>query len=596
MTDHQHKADLDRVSQENSFTDLARGVEEQPRGAGFFSGLVMDPLRAVVEATPYGKAMHGRTSFEHYDLNQMVDLVEQTDPEDLESSGKALWDARDAIKAAATELSGHIEHVHWVGESGDAFRTWGEQLVKSTHVLSDFAGGAGDQITAAAVGLASVRKAMPPRDHRTDPKSPKDFSQAEQTSHKDAYAAAVQVEKHRQEAINQMNRLSSYYSVSTEQLKAWQGKAPEFKDMPDVGVPQPAPVAPHPSGHPASSVSSGTGPHVVPSHHAPVPQVDHAVGHVPVDPTEPARHIPQSTAHPDVPVGTNIDSVGTLPPPSTTHITEPTPPVTGSPGASGGSNSTFYPGYGTSYPNGVPGKGAGRVGGVRPPTTAQGRGGTSAAGKPGAGAGRSLGRGPMNQMGRATSTGQATAKGLTSGAKPAQTGRGVTGGAPRAGGSATPRPVTGPTTGAGRANGVVGGRPTAAAGPASKGGPRIPRGTVVGAEEAGNSRPAAGRPGQRGVFGASEPTGRPTAGGPGSRGGTTAADAVTGRPAARNSVVRAERNGMTRGGTGLVRGPGGQGMSEGRHRTEGSQRPRYAMEDEETREPEPRRDVPPAAN
>ncbi|MCE0446097.1 hypothetical protein LT493_18255 [Streptomyces tricolor] len=82
----------------------------------------------------------------------MIDLVEETDPEDLESSGKALWDARDAIKKAADDLKDHMDKVPWVGTSGDAFREWGDNLVINTHHLSDFAGAAGDQITAAAVG------------------------------------------------------------------------------------------------------------------------------------------------------------------------------------------------------------------------------------------------------------------------------------------------------------------------------------------------------------------------------------------------------------------------------------------------------------
>ncbi|PZH15253.1 hypothetical protein C1I97_08675 [Streptomyces sp. NTH33] len=579
MTDNKHTSDLDRVSQQNSFTDFARGVEERPGGGGLFGDLFFNPMRSVVEATPYGKAMHGRTSFETYDLNRMLDLVEQTNPEDLESSGKALWDARDAIKVAATELSGHIENVHWVGESGEAFRTWGRSLVISTHALSDFAGGAGDQITAAAMGLASVRRAMPPRDQRTDRKAPKDFSMAEQVGSNDAYTAAVQVEKHRQEAINQMNRLSSYYSVSTEQLKDWQSKAPEFKDMPDVGVPPPAPVASHPSGRSAPSVTTATGPHAVPGHHAPGAPVDHAVGHSPVDTTAPMPHVPGSASHPDVSVGTNtgtdIDSVGTLPPASTTPATGHTSPVTGTPG--GGPINTFGPSYGTPVPNGMPGKGVSGAGSARTPASARGQG-------------------PMNQMGRAASTGQSTAKGPTSGGKPPRMGGGVMGGTPQAGGPAAPRAGAGPTTGAGRANGVVGGRPTSAAGTPAKGGARIPRGTVVGAEGAASSRTVASRPGQRGVFGVPEPARRPTAGMSGSRGGT-AAEAVTGRPTARNSAVRTERNGMTRGGAGLVRGPGDQGKPEGRRSTERSQRPDYLVEDEETHLPTtPRRDVPPVVN
>jgi hypothetical protein len=602
MTDHQHKHDFDRISQQNSFTDLARDVEERPRGGGLLQNLVTDPVRAVVESTSYGKALRGRTNFEDYDLNQMIDLVEQTDPEDLESSGKALWDARDAIKAAATELSGHIEKVHWVGESGDAFREWGRSLVTSTHALSDFAGGAGDQITAAAVGLASVRKAMPPRDHRADRKAPKDFPKAEQVGTNDEYTAAVQAEKHRQEAINQMNRLSSYYSVSAEQLKSLQASAPEFRDMPDVGVPRPAPAAGQPSGHsPAGHVSTAAGAPGVAGHHASVAAGDHVVRHGAVGAAAPAPHIPDSTTHLDVPAaadtGTNIDSVGTVPPPSTTSLTGDTSPVAGVADAGGGRSSTFGPTFGTPLPSGMQGQGMGRVGSVRPPLSAQGRAAVS--GGSGSASARSVGRGPMNPIGGAASGGQQTGKGLAPGGQSSAVGRGVAGGTPRFGGTATPRSGAGPVSGAGRSGGVVGGRPTAVEG-AAKSGARIPRGTVVGGEGSAAPRTAAGRPGQRGVFGSPESApGRPATGVVGSRGGAAAseAEAVTGSPTARTSAARAERNGMTRGGAGLVRGLGRQKKPAGPRDTAEATRSDNPVEEEETHpQTNTRRDVPPAVN
>lgn len=599
MTDNQHKADLDRVSNQNSFTDLARGVEERPRGGGLFDRLLYDPLRTAVEDTPYGHAMHGRTNFERHDLNQMLDLVEQTNPEDLESSGKALWDARDAIKAAATELGGHIDNVHWVGESGDAFRDWGRTLVTNTHDLSDFAGGAGDQITAAAVGLASVRSAMPPRDPRTNPLLPGKLPEAKQVEGNHEYTVAVQQEKHRQEAINQMNRLSSYYAVSGEQLKALNEKAPTFDSMPDVGVPKPQPTskAIFSDGDSGSRASGGTDAPAVASHHnAAVASPGHVSVHGTSHTPTPPKDVTGEIAYPDPPVGTNIDSVGTLPPPSTAPASGHTPPIVGTPATGGGPTSGFESGYGTPIPSGVSGRGVGATGGVRNSVSAQGRAGTS--GLSNSGSGRSpAGRGPMSEMGRATGTGQPVAKGTAPGAKSSPMGRGVTGGTPRARGTATPRVNGGPTTGAGRSNGVVGGRPTSAGGNSAKNGSRIPRGTVIGGEETANSRPVGGRPGQRGVFGASESTARSGTSGTTSRGGTGTSEAVTGRPAARNSVARAERNGMTRGGAGLVRGPGGRGKPGDEGEAEGAPCPDRLGEDEETHLPtKPRRDVPPVIN
>ncbi|MFF0782260.1 hypothetical protein [Streptomyces sp. NPDC003720] len=591
MTD-KHKGDLERVDAQNNVTDFVRGVEDGP-GTGFLDGIV----RTAVGATPFGQAITGRTDFDQrdLDLNKMVDLVEQTDPEDLESSGKALWDARDAIKAAADDLYGHIDKVRWVGESGDAFRTWGAKLVTNTHHLSDFAGAAGDQITAAAVGLAAVRGAMPARDP-ANRKRPTTFTAAEKAADKDGYAAAVKVEKDRQEAINQMNRLASYYAVSEEVLSGLPAKekTPTFTSMPDVGVPRPRGVRQVDRSDASTGSQQGSGaasPVTSTAHHA--TSVGDVPSHVTSDGTGPPAHIPGGVSLPDEPVGTNIDTVGTLPPPTTTPVAGHTPPVTGTPPTANGQPGVFDGPFGTPIANSASGRGPSGTGSFRTPPSAQGRGGGS--GLTNQGSGRSTGQGPMNQMGRATSTGQSAVKGATSGPKSNSMGRAVTGGTPKPGGSAASRGSSGPATGAGRSNGVVGGRPANAGGNSAKGGSKIPRGTVIG-RDGGNSRPTTSRLGQRGVFGASESTARPGSSATGSRARAGGSEAVTGRPSTRNSAAGAERNGMTRGGTGLVRGANRNDKPENGEDARAS-RPDYLVEDEETHLPNrPRRDVPPVVD
>ncbi|MFE7839976.1 hypothetical protein ACFU53_29155 [Streptomyces sp. NPDC057474] len=588
MTDRRHEADFDRVEGQNGIADIVRGFEDRPQG-----GLLNRMVRSAFVDSSLGRTIADRTDFEKpdFDLNQLIELVEQTDPEDLESSGKALWDARDAIKAAADELEGHIDNVHWVGESGDAFRKWGGSLVTNTHHLSDFAGAAGDQITAAAVGLASVRSAMPSRDSEASRKRPEHFTDTEKAADKSEYEAAVRVEKDRQEAINQMNRLASYYAVSEEALASLpaKDKTPEFTAMPDVGVPKPeAPRADY-----GRSVS-GTGSHTTGTASS---VGDQATGdasrHSASDNQLTTKDITSKITYPDERVRTNIDSVGTLPPSTTTPVTGHTPPSLGTPAPGGGQASMFEGGLRTPVSNGTPGRNLGGTGGLRTPASAQGRAGTP--GSPNSGLGRSTGQGPMNQMGRATSTGQSAARGMTPGSHASQMGRPVTGGTPRAGGTAAPRANSGPVTGAGRANGVVGGQPTAVGGASAKGGARIPRGTVVGGEGVANSRPATGRSGQRGVFGAPETTARSSSSATPPRGGPGTSEAVTGRPAARNSVAGAERNGLTRGGAGLVRGPGHRTPGDGN--VQGTPRLDHRVEDEETPLPNrPRRDEPPVVN
>ncbi|MEV5310153.1 hypothetical protein [Streptomyces sp. NPDC052610] len=591
MTDEQHKQDVERASNQNNFADIARNVEHS-KGDGFLTGFVNDSLRAVVGSTAPGKAVFGSTDFgaKDLDLNEMVDLVEQTNPEDLESSGKALWDARDAIKAAADELRGRIDKITWEGQGGSAFDDYGAALVKSADGVSEFAGKAGDQLSAAAVGLASVRAAMPKRDPR-NLKRPDKFTEAEKTEKKDDYDAAVKVEKDRQEAINQMNRLASYYAVSSQQLSALQEKPPTFGSLPGMGVPQPERTY---SGSGAAGAAAGGARGDAATYHAPTESQGRSGVDGVTDTQVPRTSDRGTVTYPDDAVGTTIDSVGTLPPTTTTQPTGNMPPVTGTPPTTGGQPGTFD-NYAPTVPGRANGKTTGGTSGPRTPITAQGR---TQPGLTNPANGRTTGPG-ANQMGRPTATGQPVAKGTGPGSKPFPMGQsGVHGGTPRPGGTAAPRANTGPATGAGRANGVVGGRPATTGGASAKGGPKVPRGTVIGAGPTAGARPSTGGAGQRGVFGAPQAGVRPGAGAGGaSRGGATGGTKpVTANPAGRNSAVQAERNGMTRGGAGLVRRPG-KGKPGEENETQGSQRPDYVVEDEETHLPnKPRRDVPPVVN
>ncbi|MEV5613229.1 hypothetical protein [Streptomyces sp. NPDC052225] len=590
MTDDKHTADHERVSQQNSFTNFAQDVEDNDKGGGWVNGI----FRAVVSVTPVGQALAARKSdFENHDLNTMLDMVHQTNPEDLETSGTALWDARDAIKSAASELDGHITKVHWVGESGDSFREWGGKLVTYAEQLSTYAGSAGDQLSAASAGLASVRSAMPPRDTRPNAgQRPDQLPVAKQVDGNKDYEAAVAVEKDRQEAINQMNRLSSYYVVSAEQLETLQQNPPKLEAMPDVGVPRPARHGIEDGSSQGSTSGAGTGSTATVRDEHRHASVAETVG---TDSTSPHRKVVEGTiTYPDNPVGTEIDSVGTLPSPTATSPSTGPAPVTGGPNPTGPSANSFGNGYIPPMTSAGAGRNVGPAG-TRSPYAAQGRtAGTSGTGSQSAA--RSMGRGGAGEMGRATST----ARGGVTGGKNAPMGRGITGGTPRAGGS-TPRAAGGPTTGAGRSNGVVGGRPTnARTGTSGQNGSRIPRGSVMGAEgAAGNSRSTTGRVGQRGVIGAPGSTAsgaKPTGANPaGMKSGGAPREAVTGNPASRGSAARAERNGMTRGGSGLVRGPGRNGEPN-EEETEASERPDYVVEDVNTHLPANRRDVPPVVN
>ncbi|MFF7145931.1 hypothetical protein [Streptomyces nodosus] len=592
MSDHQqpHQADEDRVAGQNAVTDFTRSVEKLPED-GFF-GFNRMLRAAVLNGSPVGQALRTsrRTNFEGHQLNEMIDLVERTNPEDLESSGRALWDARDAIKAAASELNGHIDKVHWVGESGEAFRTWGAGLVKHADALGDFAGTAGDQLSAAAIGLASVRSSMPPRDSRSDPRAVGDFPKSEQVDSNDKYTAAVKVEKHRQEAINQMNRLSSYYVVSEERLAALE--PPKFESMPNVGVPEPAgrdTVGDRGGAGTPTTRTGGERP-VVPGHH-PVAAEGQARRDGFTDGAAPPHmEVDGPVDRPRPDARTNIDSVDVLPERKGEAVRNVPPTVSTPPAAGDRPLPPSVTGYTKPVANSSSARGFGSDR-ARTPLSAKGKPSAPTAGPTGPARGAAPRvTGPFNQP---HATGQAGTKGGTPGPSQAATRRGISGGTPRTGGAAVPRASGGGTTGAARGNGVVGGKPATGKGGPDKPTLRVPRGTVVGGAGPKNGAPAsADRTGRRGVIGApgtKTSPGEEAARGRGPQGG---GEAVTGKPAKRNSAAKAKK-GFTPGGSGLLGRLAGNRRASDRERPE-SKRPAAPAEEENAHRPNtPRRDVPP---
>ncbi|MFF8971967.1 hypothetical protein [Streptomyces sp. NPDC014995] len=540
---------------------------------------VMDMTKVINPWGPNRGFHFGKTSFEGYDLNEMIDIVESANPELVETAGTALVAARDAITKAAEELSVNLGDVDWEGEAHSAFFTWGTDLVSTANALANYADVVGTQVLAASSGLASVRKSMPPRDSRTDPKTVDDIPEAKRVDSNDEYTAAVKAESHRQEAINQMYRLASFYTVSGGMMQT--AEEPVFPKMPDVGVPEPAPpVGWSPDeGHARQGTLQSISDSGTPRQHS----VDSGVERSRAEDLSSSRKsVDQSVSSPERSIGTQIDSVGTLPPQETMKPTTGTPPSTTAPNVNPVTPAPMAP---VAVPPALRGQ-AGRTSGfggvpaAKAPTSAQGR----AVGMPGAAQAGRTGTNPMGPMGRATAAGQAggraagpmgpmgraTAGGQAGSRAAGPMGRGVVGGMPRAtgpaasqAGGAAPR---GPVNGMGAANpvragtgrtadGVVGGKPVTGAAPGANGA-RVPRGTVIGAQGAPTSRSTGERPGQRGVIGAPAPT---TGTGQTVRRPVGGSDGVVGTPKGR--TPGASNGGRTPGGTGVTRGPAGNQSS-----------------------------------
>ncbi|WP_413251822.1 hypothetical protein OG724_25780 [[Kitasatospora] papulosa] len=543
-------------------------AEQREQDQGRVQGqlLVTDVTRqvqGVMESFGFGSGSSARTSFEGHDLNAMIDLIENSKPEDLESAGEALLKARTALRTAAGDLRGFIEGVDWEGESEVAFRNWGKGLVAHAEKLGDFAETAGTQIMVAGTGLASVRNSLPPRDTRLHKKSPDEVEAPKRVEGNAEYAAAVKVEKDRQEAINQANRLASYYAVSEETLAAQE--PPRFEKKLDVAMPKPGGYikAPLRSGSSSADsdasdsvdtggsserlVTGGTRGAAVDGHGYETPAV---VAQVPDRSTSTEIN---SVATPTAPVATSgvpapqpatgpaASCMGTTPPMANGFVN----PVAAGSRAAGmprGVGQTVSGVSRTSGPAGGSAAANGRVGSpVGRPSPTSGGSASSAAGRGGPG----------------TQSPTAGRSGITGG-RPMATGQPTSG-------SSGPR--------AGRASGIVGGTPQRASTPGGTRG--VPRGTVIGSGSASRASGPTGAVGQRGVVGnAANATSRP------SGRGTPSTKGVVGTP--RGAGGAAGGKGFTSGGAGLVRGPAGRKDSKDEDQDEGTQRPDYLTEDRET--------------
>ncbi|MEU2262840.1 hypothetical protein ABZ557_21750 [Streptomyces sp. NPDC019645] len=543
-------------------------------------------VTAMMDDIGFGSrgSLFGKTSFEGADLNAMLDLLDQSNPSDLENAGRELGKARDALNAAAQELDDYVKSVEWEGESGKEFRRYGTELAKYAWGLGTFANKVSTQMEVASTGLTSVRNAKPPRDGRIVRKKAEDFALPERRADNPEYAEAVKVEENRQEAINQMNRLASFYAVSEESLAAQEPPSMPKTLQADV---------PRPSGH-TRDAASGVGASGAEASGTVAQQPDrHQVQEHGTAGVAGPGALGKSPVAPDWNTSMEIDSVTAPPAPPAASPAPSTPTATGGPGTPTGPVGPMVPSFGGPGQNnmvratgtsGVPRAGGGSGGSAvgRPPAGGSGTptGRAGAAGRTGVFGAAPAASGNQGVAGRASGpmgTGSASGRaGVTGGS-----GHGAVAGRQGAvGQSGMGRNAHAPSPGAraGRADGIVGGTPQRST--AGSSGARIPRGNVIGAEGTGAGRASAARPTQSGVIGApgNAPQRSVSKGTLGTNGvvGTPRNDSQAGRPS----------NGAPRGGA-------GQRQAGDEERDRRRARPDYLTEDDETWTTRRRGAVPP---
>ncbi|MEV4332542.1 hypothetical protein AB0K02_18715 [Streptomyces sp. NPDC049597] len=530
-----------------------------------------------------GGSIFGKTAFDGRKLNEMLDLLESANPEALEEAGDALERATKAINDAAKDLNDFVKQTkaEWHGEGAEAFQTYGSEVVGYAWGIGKFANAVGAQMKVASTGLASVRNARPPRDTRAVQKDPKDFKIPEQSPDNLEYQKALQVEKDRQEAINQMNRLASFYAVSQGTLAAQEPPKPPAAYKAAV---------PPPSG--SKEDTSGGGSAATGEASARPSSAITETGDTGIGERTHRTGMPGKAGTVTDSTSMEIDSVTTVTPP-TTNPSPTQPTVVNTPNQGPGPVTTppltsfGPPGRATS-----PRMGDSRTAGGQP-YKAVGREGTRGTYQPLGRPATSTGRAPIAPTsgptsptaGRSPMVGRPTTPGIPGGGSPGRqapnTGRGQAPIVGRPGGQGQPATgrSTSPTGSRNLGNGIVGGTPQR---PAGAGTPsRIPRGTVIGAEASAAGRSTAARPSQAGVVGANAANtparlvGR----------GTPSANGVVGTPRAAGA-----RSGT--GGGGPVGGRGGQRRDDEQDR-DGTARPDFLTDDEETRANRRRGVVPP---
>lgn len=250
--------------------------------------------------------------FEGKSLDALYAMIASAKPEEITTTGSALASAVPKILEIAADLRLYIGRVQWEGEGGNAFRTWGAGMVSETLVLGDFTKVVADEMQRAGQALSEAKAAVP---------KPAGMCFADPEKEK----ARIESETgpKLQEAIHQLERLSSYYDATRNRMGA--EREPEFKPLGgEIAGGESAYRTGGPGGGTTYSASSGAGPSHADRSSTRTP--DLATSSRPT----PDVTLPPATRPSESEVNTNLDSVTITPdaPPRTPAQPPTAPPVT----------------------------------------------------------------------------------------------------------------------------------------------------------------------------------------------------------------------------------------------------------------------------
>ncbi|MFJ3931911.1 hypothetical protein [Streptomyces sp. NPDC090029] len=405
------------------------------------------------------------TDFEAQTHDALLAMIKGANSESAAELAQRLSKASSVITRVGEGMKAHMTRVVWQGEGGESFRDWGHKAVMATLELGGYTQKAADVFEEVATALAHAKAAVPPRDGaaeareesarellhaaRKDPGS----GNAEVDALKMLTGAQTAQEHRRLEAADQLRKLGQTYTHSGQRIQSM--PLPEFPPPPGEFVPEAQYL--HQESHRNEVSYSAGGASALRAAPASVGEAElGSAGSSSGASSAPRTGSPAERLVEAPSVSTRLDSVGTLPPPTTAG-----PGPAPAPGPSPVRSEGFPPLLG-----GAPPLTAGPVGG---PT--QGRAAASGRSLPGTGGGtgRPTGGTPGIVGGRPMppAPGRAAGgipRGLVVGGEQQAMGRAPLGqGAAGAGGRAPASPAATGTGGrrvAGETGGVMGGRPS----------------------------------------------------------------------------------------------------------------------------------------
>ncbi|WP_225801558.1 WXG100 family type VII secretion target [Streptomyces sp. NK15101] len=278
---------------------------------------------------------------------QMLDWLNEASEPSVRIAGDRLKAAAEELHRIAEQLKNRTGRVDWKGEAEKAFTEWAEGVVSSTHSLGDYSAHASEWMGRAAQSIASAQSAIP---KYTSHESAKANLEAAQKYHNDPDSATVarnaqkamaaseelkaieaKEEANRQAAADEMEKLSSSYQWSSFQMKNFE--PPTFPpppgdfvpaDMGDRGAGSSSSTYTSQGERSSASTETNRGTHTTRSQPDTRTSPDTTTVPPTGDPTGPV-HVIKPEVRPDAPVDLGIDSVETLPKPTTPGPQTPTP-------------------------------------------------------------------------------------------------------------------------------------------------------------------------------------------------------------------------------------------------------------------------------